>query len=469
MFKSFYPALAASFLLSACGGAAQLPSSESHAALRSADTGCPTPPSPGSQEPATISIELPAGQSLLVGHPAKVTVTLNGFDSYGSIIYGNFKSPVKVSLRSTFPGTPRITLACTTVYATGQTSALTYDGKADVVNVVASHGGKVLGKPGRLATFLPDPAKLHGGVIGSTIHFDPNGNFWSEGRAKNPLTIALARVDANLNVKTFIDSNKSHYAAGGLFVDRTGGVWTGFAGNRLGIERFDPKSGHFSSYVVPQSMINAGSVSSISQDRYGSIWFSTVSADVGLGYYVAILKGASIKLVGSVSDPPYNLTPDPKGSGMWFSAGTALYHVQGDGSMRSANIASTYGTADAARFALGPDGNWWIPYPFGKKLLVKVGTNCQIISRRTIPYLGGERSGYQPDVNGDFARDSEGNLFESDPDGDGLIRFTPTGEVSEIESHDMYQFAVQGLDAAKDGTLYLLIQGGIAKLSPHWW
>lgn len=469
MFRSSYAALAALLLLSDCGGAGQLPFTASQPAIRLAQTGCPMAPTPGSQEPATVVIELPEGQSLLVGHAAKLTVTLNGFDSYGSLISGSFKSPVKVSLRGSFPGPPRITLACTTVYGTGQTTTLTYDGKADIVTTVASLDGKKLGKPGRLATLLPDPTKLHGGAIGSTIQFDPSGNFWSEGQAKTPLGIALARVDQNLDVKTFVDPNKSHYAAGGLFVDRTGGVWTGYSEQRLGIERYDPKIGRFSSYAVPKSMVNAGSVSSISQDRFGTIWFSTVSADVGIGYYIATLKAKSIELLVSVPEPPYNLTPDPKGKGMWFSAGTALYHVQGDGSIRSTNIASTYGVPNAARYALGPDGNWWIPYPFGKKLLVKIGMDCQVISRKAIPYLGGERSGYQPDVNGNFARDSAGNLFESDPDGDGLIRFTPTGRVSEIESHDMYQNAVQGLAAASDGTLYLVVEGGITKLNPDWW
>lgn len=264
----------------------------------------------------------------------------------------------------------------------------------------------------------------HFNIPMGTIAFGPGGTLWSAvGEISRNQSPVFGSIGTTGSIQTYTvngmnqwpDDMGSRCMQGGDGLAWCLAVPAGEFGSV--IDRFSAKGF--------DSIVNLGNfvyVTSMALDERGRTWIAT--ADSGPGFYVI---GASAKpqKVASLSVQAGSLVEDPLKRGMWFSTSDRVGLVTWAGKIQLYRLPHVGTSNTVLEFFLGPDGNFWMPWPAEQWVLLKFDTNGHVVSETPIAHTKGA---YAPNA-GQFARDAHGNTFTVTST--GVARIARDGSITE--------------------------------------
>jgi hypothetical protein len=394
-----------------------------------------------------IATLAPALSSFLtIGTSATVNVSVQAADGFGFPITGPLATPIAIADSDT---SGRTALNGSSITDTTQTLALTYNGKGDSFNLTATSGSATGLK--NVTTTFPKETPLTGGYIGSMsrIILGSDGNFWMPGG------LGIVRITPEAQTTQFSDPVSTHGSNGiNIAKDGSGNLWIAYHDSyseQNGLDRVTT-SGAFTSfgtgYNVPNSMVEGPD---------GAVWMgmrSTISR---------IDSSGSFSTIATVTNGPTNLVVGSDNN-IWFSESTNIDRVTPSGTVSTFAIPNAPTGMNPLRFTVGPDGNFWAPWPFGAQALMKISTSGSIVSTTPLSFTAPWDPYYSTQSNvvplmSDLVKDTNGNVYGTDMNTQSIIRITPSGQLS---AYPMYSALINRTQdpmhicMGADGKLYVL-------------
>ncbi|HEV3153236.1 MAG TPA: hypothetical protein VGZ02_05495 [Candidatus Baltobacteraceae bacterium] len=415
---------------------------------------------------------------LTINKPSTRTVQVNAYDSNGKLIQGQYPQAVNVS---TTDKRSRVSLSGNTITQSGQTLTLTYDGKGDQFDLIAkcktasTYITMVTTLPQEKLFAQPEPS---GAPVVYAATLGSNGNLWSPIVVNGSL--AAARITPKGTLTTFADPNTQHTVDSYVSaLGSDGNMWFDFHDNASGgqgIARVTP-SGKFTTFLFPSTMSSDG-VTTMTLGPDGAVWFGVAGAEAGIA---RVDTSGNISFFAPTGNPPANLVTGPD-KNLWFSMSTQVAKLTLGGTMWTYVIPWAPESAQGFSFIVGPDGNFWAPYPYSLKMLLKFNTSGVVFFEKKLPYsTPWMPSQPVPPYAGNLAFDSHGNVYETDYVADGLIRVTGAGAASEYPVYstifNILQYNPGDVLASAGGKMYVTDEaqrskgsvGGLTVFDPAVW
>ena len=407
---------------------------------------------------------------LAIGTPSSVTVSSVAYDAEGNVISGSYTPTIAVVDNDRSGQT---TLSGKTIASSTQTLTMSYKGRGDTFAVTGSVGQTH--HVYALRTVLPPETPLASPTPGNSslpaqIRLGSDGNLWSVVSGQNlPGQITVARISPAGAVTLFSDPNATHWYSGWseevIAKGSDGAMWFPWGvGSNVGLDRVDT-SGTITSYTLPTTIGDA--VASIAAGPGAAIWFTTTNS-YGPNYDVVALSsdGTFHTIASGLPYVPYNLVQGPDGN-MWFTDGTQVDRLTPSGALSSFSLAGVTTGNPPLYFALGPDGNFWAPYPFGDNELVKFNTSGAVVSIKKYTTLPVPRV---YDIN------SDSNAVWLADYNYGVVRIARDGSSSEFPTYTAGSLP-NSVAVGSDGRVYfvdtLTLQsgtvGGMGSVDENMW
>ncbi|HEY1977309.1 MAG TPA: hypothetical protein VGG89_12220 [Candidatus Baltobacteraceae bacterium] len=438
-----YSALALAFFLSGCSPSNGLPT----AALGSAqdkmpfsERDCSKPVTGGTR---LGSFEAAFTGRFIIGNPSTFPLELTSEDRSGRRFSGPLKAPILVTLEDRLG---HVRLSCNAIWDTTVTPHVSWDGHGDNFKIRIRFKSRI--QVLALWTNLPKDIGLSTAslqIVPAWLRLGSDGNLW--GPLRLFTGVDVARIALNGETTIFSDPDPTRSAPLLQTVrGPDGNVWIPYASQYGpgGMDRVAP-DGTFTAFPFPSAAYEVNAmVAGKSDDLVLALtWYKG-------GEIASFGMNGALKILATAPSNITNLTWGSDGN-LWFllKPVTAPYgrHVY-VGTLTATGL-KTYALCCFNQyngyfsFAVGPDGKFWAPYPYGSKTLLKFTTSGQITDRIDIPYPA---AAWSPVLKGpnivDYAIDGKGELYAADEGADGsehggsgLIAFTKRGTVNEYPTY----------------------------------
>jgi hypothetical protein len=400
-----------------------------------------------------IATLAPAVSSFLtIGTPTTVNVSVQAADGFGAPITGPLATPITITDSDTSGQT---SLGGTSITSTSQTVALTYNGKGASFNITAT-SGSVTGQA-NVTTSLPKETPLTGGFTGfpGSIILGSDGNFWMTGGT------GAVRITPGGQATQFTDPTSTHTPDGTRIAkDNAGNLWVPYHDSyseRYGINRVST-SGTFTSFPTTD-----GSPNTMIEGPDGAVWMGMSSASYGSATVARIDSSGIYSTVATVTNLPSNMVLGSDNN-VWFSETTNIDRVTSAGAVSAFAIPYAPAGMNPVQFTVGPDGNFWLPFPFGFQELMKISTSGAVVSSTPLTFTAPWDWYYSMQKNlvplmSEFATDANGNIYTTDSNTQAVLRITPSGQLSAYPMYSAYINRTQDpmhVCMGADGKLYVL-------------
>jgi hypothetical protein len=389
-------------------------------------------------------------------------VAVEPYDANGNPISGNLPQPISITDLDT---TGHTSLGGnTTISTTAQWLPLTFDGHGDNFVIAANMGAfrserqfvTTLERERTVANFTQAGLQYFGQPV-----LGPDGNFWV-GYASS-----LWKITPSSQLSQYVDPNGQIAYQGGapMTAGADGNLWVaGWDGNieSGGISRVTP-TGTFTDFPFTGAFkSSSSSVGEMVKGPDGAVWFTAGSSEygaqgVGIG---RIDSSGNITLVASLPNAPTNLVVGPDGN-LWFVEGANVDRMTTSGTITQYTLPG-YSSTGQLHFAVGSDGNFWAPFPYGQQTLLKFSTNGTVVSNASLSYTAPWEP-YNPStatvpLMHAVVSDPAGYVFLTDDSRQGVLRIDASGNITVYPT---YSTAVNITDdplyivRGANGNLYL--------------
>lgn len=425
----------------------------------------PAAPAPQStQAPVMISgINIVLTAPLAIGSPGTYArVAVQPYDAGGNPISGNLPQPISIKDLDTSGHTSLA--GNTTITTTAQWLPITFDGHGDNFVITATMGGfhaqrqfvTTLEKERSVTNFTQYGLQFFGQPV-----LGPDGNFWVGYGS------SVWKITPSGQLTQYTDPGGQIRYQGGapMTAGADGNLWVAGWNNVTesgAISRMTP-AGSFTDFSFSGTLKTSSSgVGEMVEGPDGAVWFTVGSSmygapGVGIG---RIDSSGNIALVASLPNQPTNLIVGPDAN-LWFTEGTNVDKMTTSGVITQYSLPGA-SSAGRLRFAVGADGNFWAPFPYGQQTLMKFSTNGAVVSTAVLSYTAPWET-YNPDVAAvpfvnAVLSDPAGYVFLTDASRQGLLRIDGS---ANLTAYPVYSTALNIVDdpmslaRGANGTLYL--------------
>jgi hypothetical protein len=214
-------------------------------------------------------------------------------------------------------------------------------------------------------------------------------------------------------------------------------------------------TGTFTDFLFTGTFKNSSSsVGEMVNGPDGAIWFTAGSPDVGEpGIGIGrIDSSGNTTLVASLPNQPTNLVAGPDGN-LWFVEGANVDKMTMSGAITQYSLPG-YSSTGQLHFAVGSDGNFWAPFPYGQQTFLKFSTNGTVVSNAPLSYIPPWYP-YNPGaatvpLMQQVVSDPNGYVFVTDATRQGVLRIDGSGNITAYPTYST------ALDIVDDDPLYLV-------------
>jgi hypothetical protein len=357
-------------------------------------------------------------------------VVVDPYDANGNPISGNLPQPISITDMDT---TGHTSLSGnTTISTTAQWLPLTFDGHGDNFVISASMGAfraerqfeTTLEKEQTVANFAQAGLQYLGQPV-----LGPDGNFWvgyGAGVWKiTPAGQATKYTDPNGQIAYQGGAPMTAGADGNLWV----AGWNSYS-ETGDISRVTP-TGTFTDFPFSGTVKGSPSIGQMLNGPDGAVWF-TAGSNIG-----RIDSSGNMSVVASVTNAPTNLIVGPD-ENFWFVDGANVDKMTTSGTITQYTLPGSSSTGQL-RFAVGSDGNFWAPFPYGQQTLLKFSTSGAVVSSVPLSYspLWSTPSQGVPPVplTSSVVSDPAGYVFLTDAFRQGVLRIDGSGNITAYPTY----------------------------------